>query len=227
MDAMMEELDADGSGTVDFAEFSHYWWATKDEAMKHRIAQTQIAASAVALDGEFDLRKAYEMMDVDHDGDVQTDELFAGLCRLGLAEKKDETAILAIIKELDEDKSGTFDYAELEHVVHRLLERRTTAAVVDGKHAYANISHIQLEHYRSLHCRIAKSLNSKFTLKDADESVTSDWKEDMERFGYCPIVVSLVSLCLPDDTPLPSQNTPGRCTRAVQSRFRVCDVPVD
>ena len=78
---MMKELDSDGSGGVDFLEFSRYWWAGKDEAMKHRIAETQLAASSTALDGEFDLAKAYEMMDVDHDGDVETEELFGGLCR--------------------------------------------------------------------------------------------------------------------------------------------------
>ena len=111
-----------------------------------------------------------------------------------MAEKDEENQVIALIQELDDDHSGTIDYAEFEHIVKHLLERRTTAAMVDGeqtrytsnylwtrtdpiamhpisfiitgKEASPKVTIIELEHYRALHVRIAKSLDGDFTQEE-------------------------------------------------------------
>ena len=67
MDTLMSALDTDGSGAVDFAEFSGWWWAQKKQAIEQQTTSTRQAAIAGKSTEEghwaqgvgFDLKTAY------------------------------------------------------------------------------------------------------------------------------------------------------------------------
>ena len=91
---------------MDFEEFSQLYFQSKQEGMQAQLARAQHEASAQALGGDFDLRRAFALMDTDGSGALDSGEMFQGLLQLGMAQPEEELAIKQTVAELDADGSG-------------------------------------------------------------------------------------------------------------------------
>eukprot|EP01048_Picozoa_sp_COSAG05_P003994 COSAG05_NODE_199_length_14500_cov_458.233456_3_plen_340_part_00 len=101
LDKAMAELDTDGSGEVDYDEFSK-WWRTKEA--------NQVMGIKRPADEEAYYRQLFEEHDDDGSGELDKDEIRTLMHRLGrdLADHELETAMHL----MDEDGSGTVGYEE-------------------------------------------------------------------------------------------------------------------
>mmetsp|Transcript_12836 Transcript_12836/g.39506 ORF Transcript_12836/g.39506 Transcript_12836/m.39506 type:complete len:152 (+) Transcript_12836:179-634(+) len=90
---MISEVDADGNGSIDFAEFL----TLMARKMKHS-------------DGQDEIREAFKVFDKDGSGKISANELWAVLTKLG--EKLTEEEANEMIKEADLNGDGEIDYQE-------------------------------------------------------------------------------------------------------------------
>ncbi|KIY65364.1 calmodulin-like protein [Cylindrobasidium torrendii FP15055 ss-10] len=90
---MINEVDSDGNGTIDFTEFLHM--------MSQRV-RTE--------DTEEELRQAFKVFDKDGSGSISRVELEQVMKSLG--ENLSGVELDAMIKEADVDGNGTIDYKE-------------------------------------------------------------------------------------------------------------------
>lgn len=93
LQAMIDEVDKDSNGTVDFTEFC-------------KLMQKQQSAP----DQEEALREAFRMFDRDGNGYISANELKHVMCNLG--EKLTESEVEDMIKEADVDADGMVNYEE-------------------------------------------------------------------------------------------------------------------
>ncbi|EPS64880.1 hypothetical protein M569_09899 [Genlisea aurea] len=93
---MMNHVDADGNGTIDFQEFLH-----------------MIINTAKANDVE--LREAFSVFDRDQDGYISTFELMNVMMNLG--ERLTEEEAEEMIREADVDGNGSLDYDEFVRIM--------------------------------------------------------------------------------------------------------------
>lgn len=95
---MISEVDADGSGTIDFPEFLNLM-ALK---MKHKDSAEQ-------------LKEAFKVFDKDQNGFISAEELRRVMTNLG--EKLSKVDIDEMIREADSDDDGQINYEEFVKVM--------------------------------------------------------------------------------------------------------------
>ncbi|SPP75544.1 blast:Calmodulin [Drosophila guanche] len=90
---MIDEIDLDGDGTIDFSEFLH--------AISQRMA---------SLGSDESLLQAFKTFDRDGSGYISTLELKTTMTMLG--EKVTDEDVREIMDEIDQDRDGKISYAE-------------------------------------------------------------------------------------------------------------------
>lgn len=88
---MINEVDADGNGTIDFEEFL-----------------TMMAKKMTLTDSEEEIREAFKVFDKDDNGFISSSELKSVMANLG--EKLTDDEIDEMIREADEDGDGQVNY---------------------------------------------------------------------------------------------------------------------
>ncbi|CAD6447131.1 1f3d4e3a-b56d-4fd1-a0e1-481fe67ab24e [Sclerotinia trifoliorum] len=90
---MINEVDVDQSGTVDFDEF-----------LKMMTTETK------GVDFEQEMRSAFKVFDVDGSGTISPEEIYKLMASLG--ENLSEEEIKSMVKEVDKNGDGSIDYDE-------------------------------------------------------------------------------------------------------------------
>jgi len=90
---MINEVDVDQSGTVDFDEF-----------LKMMTTETK------GVDFEQEMRSAFDVFDKDGSGTISPEEIFKLMTSLG--ENLSEDDIKSMVKEVDKNGDGSIDYEE-------------------------------------------------------------------------------------------------------------------
>ncbi|KAF9000810.1 calmodulin [Hymenopellis radicata] len=96
---MINEVDADGNGTIDFPEFL--------SMMTKRVPD---------LDREEEIRQAFMVFDKDKNGTISALELKQVMA--GLGEHLTDAELDAMMKEADADNNGVIDYAGERSSLH-------------------------------------------------------------------------------------------------------------
>ncbi|PSS01713.1 Calmodulin-3 like [Actinidia chinensis var. chinensis] len=91
---MMNEVDADGNGTVDFPEFLNFMVRKMDDT----------------TDPEDELKEAFRVFDMDQNGFISAAELCHMMTNLG--EKLTDEEVYEIFREADVDGDGQLNYNE-------------------------------------------------------------------------------------------------------------------
>ncbi|KAG4914012.1 hypothetical protein AAZX31_19G229600 [Glycine max] len=90
---MMNEVDMDGNGTIEFGEFLNL--------MARKMKETE---------AEEELKEAFRVFDKDHDGYISPSELRSVMRTIG--EKVTDEEVEQMVKEADLDGDGLIDYEE-------------------------------------------------------------------------------------------------------------------
>ncbi|KAK7397304.1 hypothetical protein VNO78_18472 [Psophocarpus tetragonolobus] len=90
---MMNEVDTDGSGTIEFGEFLNL--------MARKMKESE---------AEEELKEAFRVFDKDHDGYISASELRSVMRTIG--EKVTDEEVEQMVKEADLDGDGLVDYEE-------------------------------------------------------------------------------------------------------------------
>ncbi|KAG5044381.1 hypothetical protein AAZX31_03G226100 [Glycine max] len=90
---MMNEVDMDGNGTIEFGEFLNL--------MARKMKETE---------AEEELKEAFRVFDKDHDGYISPSELRSVMRTIG--EKVTDEEVEQMVKEADLDGDGLVDYEE-------------------------------------------------------------------------------------------------------------------
>merc|ERR1719321_257907 len=104
----MEQMDADGDGSVSFEEFAAWWQdggsMTRHERAEHRDLRRQRFSKEAAV------RKVFDELDVNGDGQLDREEVRLAAVKLGrvLSARQLDLAM----KDMDTDNSGTVDFEE-------------------------------------------------------------------------------------------------------------------
>ncbi|KAH7465702.1 Nephrocystin-4 [Phytophthora ramorum] len=139
-DALLEQLDEDGSGKIDFSEFRAL--VTEDGASTaDRLAPGDVSGKSAAVarlrtlldkakDHGVDLKKSFAHFDANGDGEITRGELKSGLVSLGCFKDMTDGDFDALLEQLDEDGSGKIDFSEFRALV---TEGGAPAGDVDDK----------------------------------------------------------------------------------------------
>ena len=121
--AAMAELDADGSGEIDFAEFSAWWtrWAQQSKSNKQRSGLDGVIAEIVA-----DVAESASA--AGEGGRGGFDRQILDLVKV--MEGKTPAELETEFKELDADGSGELELAEVAELVTKVFGSAVEAAVV-------------------------------------------------------------------------------------------------
>jgi len=95
---MIQSVDVDKSGTIDFEEF------------------LQIFKQKLCVDPEKELREVFGIFDQNKDGFISADELYDVLTKLGILTTKEETK--EMVKEADLNSDGKVDYIEFKTILN-------------------------------------------------------------------------------------------------------------
>ena len=102
LEQMMAEVDADGSGSLDFEEFIGL--------MRNVVAHAPTTR---------DLKEAFHLFDKDGNGTISLDELKEAAKEFSMTESDMEE----VLKEVDTNGDGSIDYEEFLHMMTQLNER--------------------------------------------------------------------------------------------------------
>lgn len=95
---MLNEVDADGNGSIDFFEFL-----------------TMMARKVKDVDADAELREAFNVFDKNGDGFISHDELSLVLKNLG--DPSSETDVAKMIKDADSDGNNLIDFEEFKKMM--------------------------------------------------------------------------------------------------------------
>lgn len=98
LDEMMDEVDQDGNGEIDFSEFV-----------------AMMARQALYEDSNQELHDAFKVFDIDGDGEISATEIKTIMKQLGQHLEDDEVDI--IIGEADTDGNGLINYEEFVKIM--------------------------------------------------------------------------------------------------------------
>ncbi|KAF4034641.1 EF-hand domain pair [Phytophthora infestans] len=117
-DLLLEQLDEDGSGKVDFSEFRELMEdqeggvgdvEDQEELMtKLKALMEQAVAKGVSIDA------CFAHFDKDGDGNIKTEEFVTAMTELGFA--ADKSVICGVLKLLDRNESGTISLSEFKQL---------------------------------------------------------------------------------------------------------------
>ena len=97
---MLEAIDTNHDGCVDFMEFARVWWKREQENIE------------ADFDAEMEL--AFKVFDTDGSGMITRDELREKLTTLG--EKMTDDEVEALLAEADTDGSGSISLEEFKNL---------------------------------------------------------------------------------------------------------------
>jgi len=103
---MINNVDVDGNGTVDFNEFLHMMSSTSCR----RVIDTQKKTE------EEELRQAFKVFDIDSNGFIDANELKITMFNLG--ENLSDKDLKQMLKLADKNKDGKIDYEEFIHMMY-------------------------------------------------------------------------------------------------------------
>ncbi|KAF4524254.1 hypothetical protein B566_EDAN008800 [Ephemera danica] len=177
LDMMIEEIDSDGSGTVDFDEF-----------MEEDLTQDQIGITSISCMMAV-LRKAFEAFDPTHQGFISTDMIGSILELLDI--KVTDSMLQDIIDEVDADGSGQLEFEEFVILASRFLveedeeamqkELREAFRLYDKEGNGYITTDVLREILRELDDKItSEELDMMIEEIDSDGSGTVDFEEFME-----------------------------------------------
>jgi len=102
LQAIIKDVDKDGSGTIDFDEFCEMMHKQEADALP-----------------ENELREAFNLCDRDGSGTISADELLYVMNNV-LGENMTKAEVDAMIKEADQDGSGEIDFTEFAKIMGAL-----------------------------------------------------------------------------------------------------------
>ncbi|XP_033764298.1 calmodulin-A-like [Pecten maximus] len=97
---MINEVDADGNGTIEFTEFL---------CMMQKKGNTE--------DAEYQLKQSFSVFDKDGDGSITIDELRSVMDRLG--ERLTEAELKEMMEEADKNGDGKIDFEEFRYMMNQ------------------------------------------------------------------------------------------------------------
>ncbi|KAG6554485.1 hypothetical protein Mapa_003863 [Marchantia paleacea] len=107
IDSMVNSVDINGDGSVDFMEFANLYEAlVSEEVMQGKD-----------LYEEEDLREAFNVFDTDDDGFISPQELQAVLVKLGMNEGTSLANCEKMIQNVDADGNGQVDFSEFKKLM--------------------------------------------------------------------------------------------------------------
>jgi len=117
---MVDEVDRDRNGSIDFEEFLHLMTATNPAANAHPTsAAARAQAAAQANETELaELRAAFNVFDRDGSGTISSAELRQVLVQ-ALGEKLTDEEVDDMMMEADRDRSGGVDFEEFVFLMTR------------------------------------------------------------------------------------------------------------
>ncbi|OCF31693.1 calmodulin [Kwoniella heveanensis CBS 569] len=110
LEDMINEVDADGNNSIDFAEF-----------------MTLMARKMHDTDSEDEIREAFKVFDKNNDGHISAAELKHVMTNLG--EKLSDAEISEMIREADKDGDGMIDYNEFVTMMMAKVSRALLHAI--------------------------------------------------------------------------------------------------
>ncbi|CAE6014735.1 unnamed protein product [Arabidopsis arenosa] len=129
---MINEVDADGNGTIDFPEFLNL--------MARKMKDT---------DSEEELKEAFRVFDKDQNGFISAAELRHVMTNLG--EKLTDEEVDEMIKEADVDGDGQINYEEFVKV---MMAKRRGKRIMTTKRSSNSTENKDKNGRRKSHCRI-------------------------------------------------------------------------
>ncbi|XP_010508760.1 PREDICTED: calmodulin-A-like [Camelina sativa] len=112
LQGMLNEMDADGSGTIDILEFLY---ALIDTDCKEKLKKAIGVLSQLTEDQLVECKEFFSSIDKDGDGFITRKEL--GTLMRTLGENHTEAYLQAMINEADLDGDGTIDFLEFLNVM--------------------------------------------------------------------------------------------------------------
>ncbi|XP_074567121.1 calmodulin-like [Curcuma longa] len=161
---MINEVDADGNGAIDFPEFLNLM-ARK---MKDTIDRQAGMAEQLTDDQIAEFKEAFSLFDKDGDGCITTKEL--GTVMRSLGQNPTEAELQDMINEVDADGNGTIDFPEFLNLMARKMkdtdseEELKEAFRVFDKDQNGFISAAELRH-------VMTNLGEKLTDEEVDEMI--------------------------------------------------------
>ena len=101
VEAIFSKVDADNSGTIQYAE-----WVIATINKQKLLTPERLV-------------QAFKLFDVDNGGSISADEIKQKLCQ---DQDIDDELFNQIINEIDKDKSGEIDQEEFNAMMHKFLE---------------------------------------------------------------------------------------------------------
>ena len=126
---MLAEVDADGSGEIDFDEFIVL--VKKVAKKKEEEIDDSDDDDAISDDQRAKLKAAFDSFDADNSGSMDTSELSVLMRRMGYEPSDDE--LKKVLAEVDADGSGEIDFDEFLVLVKKVAEKKEEES--DGESA--------------------------------------------------------------------------------------------
>ena len=173
IDEAMAEMDDDGSGEVDFAEFLMWYHSrdarklAKEEALKEEARKAEAATNAPSRTttkpqertGDVDvddpafaekLRQIFDRYDDDGSGEIDAEEL--GQIFEVLGQPMEEGALMVLVQEIDVDGSGLIDFEEFLQVAKSTDGGAAAAVLRDQVFGEMDVEERHMCAFQSLFC---------------------------------------------------------------------------
>ncbi|GFP82121.1 calmodulin [Phtheirospermum japonicum] len=112
---MINEVDADGNGTIDFPEFLNLMARKMKDTDSEEEFLNLMARKMKDTDSEEELKEAFRVFDKDQNGFISAAELRHVMTNLG--EKLTDEEVDEMIREADVDGDGQINYEEFVKVM--------------------------------------------------------------------------------------------------------------
>jgi len=122
--SLIETVDRDGDGSLNWREFLHLMRLVQDRADYDAVLKEQEAArkAGFSQDEVKDLRKAFKLCDSDASRSLDVDEVIKMLTMLVPMSRKVQDEVRDIVQAQDEDGTNTLDFAEFLAVMRKVQD---------------------------------------------------------------------------------------------------------